>query len=552
MTTSPAPAAPGEVFNFAGYLFERNAGRPAKTAFIDDEGAIAYGALAERAARVASGLLAAGVRREERVLLLMEDCNDWPASFLGAIYAGIVPVAVNTLLTAADYRYMLDHCRAEVALVSKALLPVLLEADRAGRADLADRADRSGAGTATAGERPRQPRLRQIFVAGAEGELPDSAMGFDAWVAAQTPLEAPADTGPDDPAFWLYSSGSTGRPKGTVHTQANPYWTAKLYGGAILGLTADDICFSAAKLFFAYGLGNALTFPMEVGATTVLMRGRPTPDACFQCWTDRRPTVFFGAPTGFAGILASPSLPARDRVALRLASSAGEALPADIGERFTRHFGVEIIDGIGSTEMLHIYLSNVPGKVRYGTTGWPVPGYQLELRGEQGEAVPDGTPGDLFVQGPSSAILYWGNRAKSRETFQGSWTRTGDKYIRNPDGSYTYAGRSDDMLKVSGIYVSPFEVEATLVQHPAVLEAAVIGVADENGLTRTKAFVVCKAGAAVDEEELKAFVKDRLAPYKYPRLIDFVDELPKTATGKIQRFRLRDLERARLQLPPAA
>jgi benzoate-CoA ligase len=233
-------------------------------------------------------------------------------------------------------------------------------------------------------------------------------------------------------------------------------------------------------------------------------------------------------------------------VALRLCSSAGEALPAELGERFTRHFGVEIIDGIGSTEMLHIYLSNRPGQVRYGTTGWPVPGYEIELRGEDGRGVPEGEPGDLYIQGPSAALMYWGNREKSRDTFQGAWTKSGDKYVRNADGSYTYSGRSDDMLKVSGIYVSPFEVEATLVQHAAVLEAAVIGMVDEEGLTKTKAFVVLKAGQSVDEAGLKAFVKERLAPYKYPRAIEFIDELPKTATGKIQRFRLRERQAATL------
>ena len=534
MTTVPAPAAPAEVFNFAGYLFERNAGHPDRTAFIDDSGQLSYGQLENRARRIASALLAAGVRREERVLLLMEDCADWPSCFLGAIYAGIVPVAVNTLLTADDYRYMLGHCRAGIALVSPALLPVLLEA-----------AAPTSAGTGADGNSAQRPTLAQMIVEGAAADLPPGCVGLDAWLANQEPLAQVAATGRDEPAFWLYSSGSTGRPKGTVHSQANPYWTAKLYPEPILGLKADDVCFSAAKLFFAYGLGNGLSFPMEVGATTVLMRGRATPDACFQRWIAHQPTVFFGAPTGFAGMLAAPNLPAREQVALRLASSAGEALPSDIGERFTRHFGVEIIDGIGSTEMLHIYLSNVPGKVRYGTTGWPVPGYEVELRSEDGKPVPDGEPGDLYVNGPSSAMLYWGNRAKSRETFQGAWTRSGDKYVRNADGSYTYAGRSDDMLKVSGIYVSPFEVEATLVQHPAILEAAVIGVADENGLTRTKAFVVLKAGAAASEEELKTFVKERLAPYKYPRRIEFLDELPKTATGKVQRFRLRDLERAR-------
>ena len=239
-------------------------------------------------------------------------------------------------------------------------------------------------------------------------------------------------------------------------------------------------------------------------------------------------------------MLAAPGLPAKDKVSLRLASSAGEALPADLGERFTAHFGIEIIDGIGSTEMLHIYLSNVPGKVRYGTTGWPVPGYEVELRGDDGRPVPDGETGDLYIKGPSAALMYWGNRDKSRETVQGAWTKSGDKYVRNQDGSYTYSGRSDDMIKVSGIYVSPFEVEATLSLHPAILEAAVIGVPDAEGLTKTKAYVVLRPGRQVGETELQAFVKERLAPYKYPRSIEFMAELPKTATGKIQRFKLRE------------
>jgi benzoate-CoA ligase len=243
--------------------------------------------------------------------------------------------------------------------------------------------------------------------------------------------------------------------------------------------------------------------------------------------------------------LASPNLPAKTDVSLRMCSSAGEALPAELGEKFQRHFGVDIVDGIGSTEMLHVYLSNLPGKVRYGTTGWPVPGYEIELRGDDGSAVPDGETGDLYIKGPSAAVMYWGNREKSRETFQGAWTKSGDKYVHNGDGTYTYSGRSDDMLKVSGIYVSPFEVESTLIQHAAVLEAAVIGVNDSDGLTKTKAYVVLKAGQSATEAELKAFVKDRLAPYKYPRSIEFITELPKTATGKIQRFKLRDSEAAK-------
>jgi len=518
-------SAPPERFNFAQHLFDRNTAHPDRLAFVDDRGVLTYGALALRARRLGAALLALGIKREERVLLLMLDGNDWPVSFLGALYAGIVPVAVNTLLTADDYAYMLEHSRAQCALVSGALLSALQAA--------MTRSDHE---------------VERVIVSHPIAPLGADEVEFDAFLEGHSPAQRPAATCCDDPAFWLYSSGSTGRPKGTVHSHANPYWTAELYGSRVLGLGAGDICFSAAKLFFAYGLGNALTFPLSVGATTLLMAERSTPDAVFRRWRGEvggcKPTVFFGAPTGYAGMLAQPSCPTRSDVALRMASSAGEALPAELGERFKARFGVDIVDGIGSTEMLHIFLSNTPQQVRYGTTGWPVPGYEIELRGDTGEPVPDGEPGDLFIKGPSAALMYWGNRAKSRETFQGGWTRSGDKYVRNADGTYTYSGRSDDMLKVSGIYVSPFEVEATLIQHPAVLEAAVIGKEDLDGLTKTKAFVVLKQGAQVDEIELKSFVKDRLAPYKYPRFIEFVSELPKTATGKIQRFKLREAERA--------
>lgn len=511
----------GTHFNFAQHLIECNAARPAKTAYIDDVESVSYGALAERIRRLAAGLLASGVRREERVLLLMHDCSDWPVSFLGAMYAGIVPVALNTLLTSDDYAFMLEHSRAQAVLVSGALLPMLQEA--MGKA---------------------AHEVKTVIVSRPDGSLPEGSVALNIVIEQHPPLPQAATTGPDDPGFWLYSSGSTGKPKGTLHTHANPYWTAELYGKPILGITERDVCFSAAKLFFAYGLGNALSFPLSVGATVVLMAERPTPAATFKRWVDHQPTVFFGAPTGFAGMLAAPDLPAKSQLSLRMASSAGEALPADLGERFTAHFGIEIIDGIGSTEMLHIYLSNLPGKVRYGTTGWPVPGYEIELRGDDDRPVPDGDTGDLYVKGPSAALMYWGNREKSRETFQGDWTKSGDKYVRNADGTYTYSGRSDDMLKVSGIYVSPFEVEATLSQHPAILEAAVIGVLDAEGLTKTKAYVVLKSGKQVSEDELKAFVKERLAPYKYPRSIEFLAELPKTATGKIQRFKLRELDGA--------
>lgn len=525
MTLPVHASPPPERFNIAAHLLAANAGRPAKAAFVDDRGSLSFAQLDERARRLAAALRATGLKREERVLLLMLDGCDWPVSFLGAIYAGLVPVAVNTLLTAPDYAYMLEHSRAQAALVSGALLPTL-----------------------TAAMVQSDHEVQKVVVSQPVAPLHPAEVEFESFLAAAAPLQKPAATNADDPAFWLYSSGSTGRPKGTVHSQANPYWTCELYAKGVLGLTEADVCFSAAKLYFAYGLGNALTFPLSVGATTLLMAERPTPDATFKRWLGGvgglKPTVFYGAPTGFAGMLAHPALPAAKDMALRLVSSAGEALPAELGERFKRHFGVDIVDGIGSTELLHIYLSNTPQRVRYGSTGWPVPGYTIELRGEDGQAVPDGEPGDLYIHGPSAAIMYWGNRQKTRETFQGGWTKSGDKYVRNADGSYTYSGRSDDMLKVSGIYVSPFEVEATLVQHPAVLEAAVIGVPDAEGLTKTKAFVVRKAGASVTEDELKLFVKEKLAPYKYPRQIAFVDDLPKTATGKIQRFKLREQESA--------
>ena len=515
----PVTPPPAE-FNFAQHLIATNADRSGKTALIDDVGAITYGELTEQIRRFAGGLQAMGIKREERVLLLMQDSSDWVVAFLGSLYAGVVPVAVNTLLTAEDYAFMLTNSRAQAVLVSGSLLPTLQSA-----LDIV------------------KTEVRHLVVSRPDTALSQGQISMADFVAQNTPA-LPAITLADEPAFWLYSSGSTGKPKGTVHSQGNLYWTAELYGKGVLDLRESDTVFSAAKLFFAYGLGNALTFPLSVGATVVLMAERPTPQATFKRLVDHQPSVFYGAPTGYGGMLASPDLPPKSAVALRLCSSAGEALPSDIAERWSAHFGCEIIDGIGSTEMLHVFLSNRPGDVRYGTTGKAVPGYEVELRNEDGSVIMGHNEiGDLYIQGHSSALMYWNNREKTRDTFQGIWTKSGDKYTRDPDGYYTYAGRNDDMLKVSGIYVSPFEVEATLVQHPAILEAAVIGKEDVDGLTKTKAFIVLKQGQSLTEAEVKAFVKERLAPYKYPRFIDFVAELPKTATGKIQRFRLRDLEK---------
>ncbi|PUE36761.1 benzoate-CoA ligase family protein [Limnohabitans sp. Hippo4] len=516
---TPNASAPNTEFNFAQHIVAINSARADKTALIDDFGSISYGQMADQIRCFAGGLQAMGLKREERLLLLMQDSIDWVVAFLGSLYAGVVPVAVNTLLTAEDYAFMLSNSRAQAALVSGALLPTLQDAMHL-----------------------QQNEVRQVVVSRPTSSLTNYQVDMADFVAQNKPV-LPASTLADEPAFWLYSSGSTGKPKGTVHSQGNLYWTAELYGKGVLNLQETDTVFSAAKLFFAYGLGNGLTFPLSVGASVVLMAERPTPQATFKRLVSHQPTVFYGAPTGYGGMLASPELPSKDAVNLRLCSSAGEALPREIGERWTSHFGCEIIDGIGSTEMLHVFLSNRPGDVRYGTTGKAVPGYEVQLRNEDGSVVTGHNEiGDLYIKGPSSALMYWNNREKSRDTFQGVWTKSGDKYSRDVDGYYTYAGRNDDMLKVSGIYVSPFEVEATLVQHPAILEVAVIGKEDTDGLTKTKAFIVLKEGQNLNEVEVKAFVKERLAPYKYPRFIEFVAELPKTATGKIQRFRLRDQE----------
>ena len=504
-------------YNAAHDLIERNlaAGRAAKIAYIDDAGETTYAQLAERVDRVASGLTGLGLEMESRVVIAMLDTADWPVAFLGAIKAGIMPIAVNTLLTTREYEFMLSDSRARALLVSEALLPVF--APLVGKL----------------------PFLKHVIVSGAD---PKGHIAFKDVLAKGKPQFAPAPTTRDDPCFWLYSSGSTGMPKGTVHVHSGMIVTAELYARPILGISEKDVVFSAAKLFFAYGLGNALSFPLAVGATTVLMAERPTPAAVFKRWAERKPTIFYGVPTLYAAMLADPGFPKKEALALRVCTSAGEALPPQIAKSFEERTGIDVLDGIGSTEMLHIFLSNRPGDVRHGTTGKPVPGYELKLTDEQGNEVPRGELGELQISGPTSANGYWNNREKSRSTFIGSWTRSGDKYSQDADGYYVYGGRSDDMLKVSGIWVSPAEVEAALVSHDAVLEAAVVGAEDENRLVKPKAYVILKPGRNGDEgmkAALQQHVKERLAPYKYPRWIEFLSELPKTATGKIQRFKLR-------------
>ena len=493
-------------YNAAVDLIGRNldAGRGGKIAYIDDGGSCTYAQLAERVDRAANALRSLGIEREERIALAMLDSADWVALFLGAIKAGIVPVALNTLLTPADYEYQLLDSGSKALFVSDALLKNFSSI-----------------------------RVKHV--------VPHSQL--EALLEKQKSTAEPAPTTSDDMCFWLYSSGSTGKPKGTVHLHSHLILTAELYAKPVLGIRESDVVFSAAKLFFAYGLGNAMTFPLAVGATTVLMAERPTPDSVFKRLVERKPTIFYGVPTLYAALLANQNFPKREDLKLRVCTSAGEALPAEIGRRWTERTGAEVLDGIGSTEMLHIFLSNRPGDVKPGTTGKPVPGYTLRLVDDNGNLVTrPGELGELQISGPTSAIMYWNQREKTKNTFQGPWTRSGDKYSVDEQGYYAYGGRSDDMLKVSGIYVSPVEVEAALVSHEAVLEAAVVGAADEAKLIKPKAFVVLKPGQSPSDSlkgALQQHVKDKLAPYKYPRWIEFLPELPKTATGKIQRFKLR-------------
>ena len=518
---SAAPSAPSSEipreYNAAWDLIARNLGAECRkrTAYIDDHGRYSFAELDHASAKVAALLKSTGLLAEQRVLLCIHDSFAWPAVFLGAIRAGIVPVAVNTALTAPDYAWMLADSRASLAIVSAPLVPLFEPLLKC------------------------VPSFRHLLVAGGEAAgQPQLA----ALLAKATPDHDIAATLADDACFWLYSSGSTGNPKGTVHVHSSLIHSAELYAKPVLGINANDTVFSAAKLFFAYGLGNALTFPLSVGACTVLMAERPTPAAVFKRLLDHAPTIFYGVPTLYASLLASPALPDATSLRLRRCTSAGEALPADIARRWRSHFGLDILDGIGSTEMLHIFLSNRSDKLRYGTTGTPLAGYQTRLLDDDGQPVAAGDIGELQVCGPTAASMYWNNRAKSRATFVGEWTRTGDKYRIDADGYYVYCGRSDDMLKVGGIYVAPSEVESALTDHPAVLEAAVVGRADAAQLIKPAAYVVLNEGYAPDAamvEALKLHVRARLAPYKYPRWIEFLAELPKTATGKIQRFKLR-------------
>ena len=446
---------------------------------------------------------------------------------MGAIKIGAVPVTLSTLLTRRDYSYLLADSRARALIVHEALLPQIEPL----RAELR--------------------RLRAVVVAGAAG--PSAVSLAEVTAAASDRLDA-EPTDPDDMCFWQYSSGTTGAPRAVVHLQASAITPADLHGRHVVGVTPDDRVFSVAKLFFSYGLNNSLIIPFRHGATSVLLPGRPEPRAVYETITRERPTVFYGVPTVYAALLAMPEDGvAYDFASLRVCVSAGEALPKPLFERWKARFGLEILDGIGSTEIGYIAISNFPGRVRPGTSGQVIPGYEARVVDGEGLPVRRGEVGDLTVRGPSTALAYWNKRAATKRTFRGEWIFSGDRYSVDADGYHTFHGRGDDLLKVGGIWVSPIEVESALLEHAAVLECAVVGRVDGEGLVKPSAYVVLKEGAAGSElaDELRAFVKDRLAPYKYPRWIEFVTELPKTSTGKIQRFKLRQSGELRPPVPQA-
>ncbi len=523
-TAPDAMTQPSILYNAADRLLERNlvAERGERIAVIDSTGPHSYREVNEGVNRFANVLKRLAIHQEQRILLCLNDSVDFIVCFLGAIRAGIVPVPVNTLLTSDDYAYLLSDSRARLLVVSEALEQTLK----------------------TACKNPSF--LEHTLVSSNDTDRADSLART---LRDAEPHFSTAPTRPDDIAFWLYTSGTTGKAKGVMHLQTHLEETALCYAEPVLGMTKDDTVFSAAKLFFAYGLGNALTFPFALGATTVLMQERATDESVKHTLDQYQPTLFFGVPTLYAMMLNNQNLPDPEKNRLRLCISAGEALPETILSRWKAQTGVNILDGIGSTELLHIFISNRPGDICPGTSGRLVDGYSARLLDESGRSVADGEIGELFVRGPTAAAGYWNLRDKSRDSFQGHWIKTGDKYTRSQEGYYRSAGRSDDLLKVGGIYVSPMEVENALLSHPAVAEVAVVGAADRDELIKPKAFVVQTSMATLSgdtalsenelERELIAHVEGILAHYKRPRWVVFVNELPKTSTGKIQRYLLR-------------
>ncbi len=510
-----------ETFNAATYFIDRHIaeGRQHSVAIECEDRRVTYAELHEQTNRTGNALRnVLDVRPEERVVLLMLDGPEMVFAFFAAIKIGAVPIPLNTLWTSADYEFVLRDSRAGVVIATAALCPKIAEA------------------------LPRSPWVRHVVVVGGRGV--DGVLDFDELVGdASSRLDA-APTSCDAPAFWLYSSGSTGHPKACVHLQHDMVVCADAYARGVLDIGPSDRCYSVAKLFFAYGLGNAMYFPLAVGATCILWPGAVTPEIVYRLIERFRPTLFFSVPTHYAMMLACHGDGREfDLSSIRSAVSAGEALPPAIFNRFRDRFGVEILDGIGSTEVLHIFISNRRGSARPGSSGLPVDGYEAKLLDDEGVAVSRGEVGSLWIKGDSTCALYWNRHALTKETIDGHWIRTGDHYYQDDDGYYWFAGRSDDMLKVGGIWVSPTELEHTLLEHPAILSCGVVGRSDQDGLIKPAAYVVPRPGTAPSPElatDIQQFARRRLAEYKRPRWVEFVDALPTTATGKVQRFKLRE------------
>lgn len=528
-----------DTFNVATHFVDGNVqeGRGAKVAIECGDERVTYLQLLENTNRVGNLLLALGVRPEERVLLLLLDTPEFLYSFFGAIKVGAVAVPVNTQAKPQEYEYILNDCRARVAIVSEPLLPHLQSIPRGRRHYLQDIiVSEVKSPVLQAPASPASPAQDQIW---------DAHHSLQALMAtASVELQA-ALTSKDEPAFWLYSSGSTGAPKGCVHLHHDMVVCSELYAKGILHMNESDRCFSVARLFFAYGLGNAGYFPLGCGATTILDPARPTSKTIYAAIETYRPTLFFSVPTNYAALLAHQGEGGRefDLSSVRHAISAGEALPAPLFHRFKERFGVEILDSLGSTETLQMVIANRPGEVKPGSSGKIIPGYEARLVDENGDDVPINEIGDLLIKGDSTCSCYWNKHEKTQETFVGGWFRTGDKYFQDEDGYYWYAGRANDLFKVNGLWLSPVEVESALMAHPAVSEAAVIAREDHDGLTKPAAFVVLHAAFAPSEQlggELQELVGQKIGGYKRPRWIEFLAEIPKTATGKLQRFKLRE------------
>jgi len=508
-----------ERLNAATVFVDRHVaeGRGAKPAILSGDRTVTYDDLQEGVNRVGGALRELGVRMEERVAILLPDSPEWVFTFFGAMKIGAVAVPMNTMLLPKDYQYLLNDSRAQVLVVAPSLLDRITEI------------------------RENLRYLKHILVAG------DEEQGFPSLESAAekaSPELETVDTSKDDSAFWLYSSGTTGFPKGAIHLHHDMIVEADLYAQQTLGIEESDVSFSVAKLFFAYGLGNGLYFPLRVGGTTILLPDRPTPEVVFDLIDKHQPTIFYSVPTSYAAMLHQADKTGRESLGrVRMCVSAGETLPKHIFDKWKERFGVEILDGIGSTEILHIFISNRPGAARPGSTGQVVPGYEAKIVDEEGNPVPPRQVGTLFIKGDSIAAGYWNKHEQTKETFRGEWINTHDKFLIDEDGYFWYAGRTDDMIKVSGQAVWPSDVEGMLQEHPAVLESGVVGTADPDGLIKPVAYVVLKDHDQRSPElarELQDFIKKNTSPHKYPRAVMFVDSLPKTATGKIKRYKLRE------------